>query len=60
VFFFGGILFALLVTEKNNISDDKSDSNHGKWREIPGTAEKRDSEQTMRKVTGMTTKIKKQ
>jgi hypothetical protein len=60
VFFFGGILFALLVTEKNNISDDKSGRNHGKWREIPGTAEKRDSEQTMRKVTGMTTKIKKQ
>jgi hypothetical protein len=27
---------------------------------IPRTMEKRDSEQTMRKVTGMTTKIKKQ
>ena len=49
-----------LSQKKNDISDDKSDSNHGKWREIPGTAEKRDSEQTMRKVTGMTTKIKKQ
>jgi hypothetical protein len=33
VFFFGGVLFALLVTEKNNISDDKSDNNHGKWRD---------------------------
>jgi hypothetical protein len=44
VFFFGGILFALLVTENNNISNDVGDSNHGKWREIPGKAEKRDSE----------------
>jgi hypothetical protein len=45
VFFFGGILFALLVTEKNNISNDVGDSNHGKWRDTrKGTAEKRDSE----------------
>jgi hypothetical protein len=34
--------------------------NNGGRPKIPGTAEKRDSEQTMRKVTGMTTKIKKQ
>jgi hypothetical protein len=44
VFFFGGIMVALLVTEENNISNDVGDSNRGKWREIPGKAEKRDSE----------------
>jgi hypothetical protein len=37
-------MVALLVTEKNNISNDVGDSNRGKWREIPGKAEKRDSE----------------
>jgi hypothetical protein len=41
VFFFEGILFALRVTESNNISNDVGDSNHGKWREIPGTAAKK-------------------
>jgi hypothetical protein len=33
VFFFGGILFTLLVTENNNISNDVGNSNHGKWRD---------------------------
>jgi hypothetical protein len=55
VFFFGGILFVAVVTENNKSSNDKSDNNHGKWRDTKNNG-KQDSEKMAKTIqaSGMT------
>jgi hypothetical protein len=66
VFFFGGILFALFVMENNKSSNDKSDNNHGKWRDTKkndgneDNTSVRDGNKNRAGVAGTTIKIEQQ
>jgi ABC-type protease/lipase transport system fused ATPase/permease subunit len=61
VFFFGGIPFVALVTENNKSGNEKSDNNHGKWRDTKNNG-KEDSEKMAERTqaSGMTIKREQQ